>query len=71
MLCSMPSTSYYNNFSTGGKFLLASNFTELYALALAAHSYVLLIIVYVGGEGGGVEMIAHVLSLGIIVHSYN
>ena len=68
MLCSMPSTSYYNNFSTGGKFLLASNFTELYALALAAHSYVLLIIVYVGG---GVEMIVHVLSLGIIVHSYN
>ena len=30
------------NFITGGKFRLVSNFTELYALTLAARSYVLL-----------------------------
>ena len=40
-LCSMRSTCYY--FSTGSKFQSVSNFTELHALTLAAHSYAVLI----------------------------
>ena len=31
-------------FSTGGKFRLVSNFSELHALSLAAHSYALLLV---------------------------
>ena len=37
-------------FSTGGKFRPVSNFTKLYTLTLAAHSYVLLAIVDTNGR---------------------
>ena len=34
-------------FSIGGNFQPVSNFTELYALTIAAHSYVLLVVFYI------------------------
>ena len=37
-----PCAVHVTIFSTGSKFKLVSNFTELQALTLAAHSYVLL-----------------------------
>ena len=40
--CMCSCTVRLTTFSTAGKFQLASNFTELHALTLAAHSYLLL-----------------------------
>ena len=45
-MCSMCYMCYCIIFSTGGKFRLVSNFTELHTLTLAACSYALLVCYY-------------------------